>query len=275
MVRAAKRPNPAENRLDRLAGHRVHDRRLDRLRLGERRQYGRQPRREHGLARPGRSGHQHSVTARRRDLQRALRHVVTGDVPEVQRRRRSRRHAGSGLGERTRMESGERCRASPHQAVERDEPLFSRRAHEVHAQPSRAERIGEQPRHRPDGPLQRQLSHEQLPLHRTRVQLSGCAQYAGRDGKIESRSRLAQRAGRQVHHHPARRHVEAARTQRRLHALARFLHRRVGHADDGHARYPVRNDHFDIDGNGLHTSQRRRLHDALASHAHSVPNALM
>ena len=56
------------------------------LGLRQRRQDGRQPRREHGLARTGRSRHQHAVAARRRDLQGALRHVVAGDGPGSQAR---------------------------------------------------------------------------------------------------------------------------------------------------------------------------------------------
>ena len=169
VMRAAKRPHPAQDRFHLLAGDRVHHRRLDGLGLRQRRQDGRQPRREHGLARTGRSRHQHAVAARRRDLQGALRHVVAGDVPKVKRGRTARLRRVDRSRERARPEPRQRLRRTAHQPVERDEALVDRRAYEVDAQPLRAQRVGQQPGHRAHRPLERQLAHEQLAAHRTRV----------------------------------------------------------------------------------------------------------
>ena len=73
------------------AGGRVHDRDLERVARGERRQEAREPRREHRLARPGRAHHQEVMRARGRDLDRKATEFVPPHIAEVGPGRGARR----------------------------------------------------------------------------------------------------------------------------------------------------------------------------------------
>src|SRR5687768_7814643 len=90
MVRRAEGAFDVDGRTIQQAGDRVDGDHLERLFLGERREYRWKPASEHRLARPGRTDEEDVVAARCRDLERALGTLLSGDVAEVGRCRRDR-----------------------------------------------------------------------------------------------------------------------------------------------------------------------------------------
>jgi hypothetical protein len=114
--------------------------------------------------------------------------------------------------------------------------------------------------HRLDGAVQTQLAKDGEGCERLPVHLGARAQHRGGERQIESRPCLSQVRGREVDRYPPKGKLEAAVEKRRAHALARFLHSRVGETDDRECRQPRMDVGFDGDLDGLDSDRGERRH---------------
>src|SRR5262245_55657451 len=83
MMRVAERAHTRNRSVAKLAREALDHRDFERLARIERWEQAREPAREHRLARARRTDHQHVVAAGGRDLERALRGLLTFDVLEI------------------------------------------------------------------------------------------------------------------------------------------------------------------------------------------------
>ena len=255
---------PTSARAAEQAGDRVDHRRLERLVEGERRQDPGQPPRQHRLPRAGRPDEEQVVAARRRDLQRAPRHLLPAHVAEIGQRR-LRRGGGSAPSDdraiqtsaspRRRPTSSPRCRGActSHPPTTAASPAFSggttSRRTSLRARPGGdRQHAAHRPQRCRRAPARRRTASPPGPLASSRP---GRAQHADGDRHVEGGAVLAQVGGRQVDGDPARRQLEAAVLQRAADAHAPLAHARVGQPDDVAAGQPDRDVDLDVDGRGF------------------------
>jgi hypothetical protein len=257
VVRRAEGARGDEADAVREARHRMNLGQLKRGLEFERRQYCRQPAREHRLAGAGRADQQDVVRAGRGDFERPLGRLLAADLAEV--------HLVAPLiGEQLVAVNADGARARRGVAAQRrdqlDRPAQGRRAVHVNALDdgrlgrvllgqdevadsglARAQRDGKRPADRPHPAVERQLADgeragEAFALSEVAVR----AEHPERDGQVEARAALAHVRRREVDRRLVEGEEEAAVVDRRADALARLADREVGQADDGHGRRRVR-----------------------------------
>ena len=112
---------------------------------------------------------------------------------------------------------------------------------------------------RPHGAVEPKLPYQQAFAKRLYINLFRCRQNRRSDGQIEARPCLANGAWRQIHHHFIARHGKTAGFYSGAHALGRFAHGGIGHAYNGKARQPVRDNYLDGHRNRPHAHNGRRI----------------
>ena len=267
VVRRAERP-PGDDRVlaAREPGDGVYLRRLYHLLAAHVRQDAGQALCHHGLACAGRSDDEDVMSARSRDLERALDVLLSLDVGKIRHRcpRRvelgalralykllpgqMRRQLGDSLHRVHRKPVGKRRLA---RVLRRDEEM-------LHPRALRRQRHRQRARDRAHLPRQRQLTDERALLPR-RFDVAGGGEYAHEHRQVVHRSGLFLVRRGEVDCHAADREGKAAVFYRGAHTLARLLHRRIGQTHDVERRQPA----GDIN---LH----RHLVPADAGHAHAL-----
>ena len=253
------------------AGDGVHGRHFEGGVGGKRRQQGRQPLREHGLARPRRAEQRQVVPAGGGQLDGPPAALLPGDVGEVGRR---------GLGGRRHHRSGQQrlgpagVRHEPAQRVGRVHRhvryqarlgrVRQRYHHVAQSGPVRGEDGGQYPTDRPDRTVQSQLPEQDQAPQRIGRQLAGRAQQARRHREVEARPVLGQVRRQQVDGHPQAGPLLSGVDDRGPYPVARLDQRRVGqpgHHEPGQPAGQVGLHHDDLSGAA---DQRDRVHPRVA-----------
>ena len=262
MVRRAKRTRADQRRTTEQPGDGVHHGRLQRLVEGERGQDAAEPLGQHRLARAGRTDEQQVVPARCRDLQRPPRHLLAAHVAEVGR--------GCGCARGGAWNGGDRRSGGRLAAEEGDQiPEVARR---LNLAPAHRRRLAgvlgrndqpphllsarpggdrQDPAHRTQRSVERQLAHEQRARQCRRVDDARRAEHPDGDGDVIRGAVLAEIGGRQVDGDPARRQLEAAVLQRAADPDAPLAHPGVRQPDDVAAGEADRHVDLDVDRSGF------------------------
>ena len=172
------------------------------------------------LPRPGRTRHQNAVVARRDDLQRPLRRLVTANRPEV-RRVASAESTGKPRGARSQRRRSPsvptpRC-STPESCAPSAASFETARS----SPSSRAQQAYEACRERVGPCLRAKLSDLKIRSKLRSIHLPRGGEDGRRDREVEPRPRFAKRAGSEVHHHLVGRHREPAGPDGRTHPLLR------------------------------------------------------
>ena len=239
----------------------VDARRLERLLEGHVGQDRGHTARHERLARTGRADHDDVVPAGRGDLQRALGALLPLDKAEIDRGRALAQQLFIGR----RLEP--LYRPFARQVLEgllqrRDgidvDPRYAahlagvrgRYEDAVHAAAlQRADDHGQHAAHRLHRAIQRQFAQHGRAFQRVGIQPAARRQYADGQRQIVGRAFLLLIGRREIDGHPPVRIGKAAVLERRAHALARFLHRRVGQADQLELSKPARE--IDLHAHGI------------------------
>lgn len=260
MMRRAERPPPDQRLVRRQqVRHAVDARHLERLLDRQRRQDRRQRARHERFARAGRAAHEAVVVPGRRDLQRALGMLLPLYFAEIHIARpvvlRQRRR-------RLRLDRLMPCEVihQLQQALHRDHfetrdqgrlvRVRARHEQRMIAVLPRVRRDGQHPAHVAHRPVQRQLAHEQRRLRQFARDLLRRHQDAHRDRQVIPRPRLAQVRRRQVDDRPVQREMQPVVADRRAHAFAGLLHRRVRQPHNREERHAGER-HVDLDMHDL------------------------
>ena len=265
MMRRAERPPVGQRALLDLARDRRDHRDLEQLGRRERRQDRRQPRRQHRLAGAGRADHQQIVSARRRDLERALRALLALDVLQVERH--ARRLAHLRLRPHQHLRALEMVRELDQRAGRDDLHLGARprglRPAGIGTDQAFAARVRADRRRQHAGDGRDRSVEPELAQHR---EARNCVlrdradrrHQAERDRQVVVAAFLRQVGRRHVHGDAPRRQREPGGDQRGAHPLARLGHRLVGQADHVEGRQTGRDLHLHVDGARLDAFERHR-----------------
>ncbi len=230
---------------------------LERLVQGHGRQDGREPAREHGLARAGRTNHEQVVAPSRRDLERAFGRGLASHVAEVCPVGVSSWRIQPGIpvpkltgaaGECAHLRQGGRPARldALHDGGLRG--VGSRKHHPAATQRTRAERHRERAPHRAQVPFEAELAHDDVAIEPARRELPAGEENAECDREVERGAGLGPIRGREVARDPLEGEGVAGARERGRHALAALFHRALRQADRGEGGEPVGEVHLDLDG---------------------------
>lgn len=142
--------------------------------------------------------------------------------------------------------------------------------HRLVARPARGKRGRQRPRHGPHSTVERELAHRHELARAAGVDLLGSYKKAERYRQVVGGPFLPDVGGREVYRDAAVGEAVAGVRERRLHAVARLLHRGVREPDCNDRRKPARHVDLDLDGHGL-DSDGRGACDAGEGHRSSSP----
>ena len=108
--------------------------------------------------------------------------------------------------------------------------------------------------------FKREFAHHERIFQMNNRDLACCCKERERDGQIEPRPRLAQRARCKIYDDLIAWHTKACRFDSCPHALSRFLDCSIGHTYDRERRDAARDEHLDFDRQRFNTTQHRTLH---------------
>ena len=212
--------------------------------------------------------------ARSRNLKRALTHLVSRDITIIERRRVGFIGSVINFAIPALLQVMQRPEAPLRLPFDGNESIGLIRANKRKPMVARAEGISEKPRNSTHAPVERQLSHEERAMHHLGRDLARSGENAHCNCQIEPRSRLPQRAWRQIHEHSISRHRKPRCAKRRDHAMLRLLHGGIDEPDDEEPWLALADRHFHFDGNRLDADEGS-AHDraTFRSHSHQNPSA--
>jgi hypothetical protein len=237
---------------------------LQRLIEAHRRQEAGQAPCQHRLAGTRSAAQQQSVCAGRGDLQGPLRALLAAHFGQVGCRRRGVRHARGlgGQGRRTVEVADHRTqvRGAVHAQARRQGGLArvpGRHDEPAAARVAQRHRHRESTAHRPQAPVQGELSDQREAIQGCRLHRARCGQHGHRDGEVEPGPALAELGGCQIDGDASIRELLAERGDGGAHACRALPHRGFGQTHDVDARQLRADAHLHLDRNPVDAVQRR------------------